>query len=111
MDRSQGILRRSLVIAGAASAIAPSFGSAKPQSVLTKPIPSTGETLLLIGLGTWITFNVGRDIEARDSCTEVLRAFFAAGGRLIDSAAAPPLGTLSGVADGHPGLRVPPDPG
>jgi len=110
MERSQGILRRSLLIAGAAGAIAPSFGSAQP-SVLTKPIPSTGEALPLIGLGTWITFNVGKDIEARDSCTEVLRAFFAAGGRLIDSAAAPPLGTLSGVADGHPGLRVPPDSG
>src|SRR4051812_36897777 len=85
MDRSQGILRRSLVIAGAASAIAPSFGSAQPQSVLTKLIPSTGEALPLIRLGTWITFNIGRVIEARDSCTEVLRAFFAAGGRLIDS--------------------------
>ena len=84
MERSQGILRRSLLIAGAAGAIAPSFGSAQP-SVLTKPIPSTGEALPLIGLGTWITFNVGKDIEARDSCTEVLRAFFAAGGRLIDS--------------------------
>ena len=52
------ILRRSLLIAGAAGAIAPSFGSAQP-SVLTKPIPSTGEALPLIGLGTWITFNVG----------------------------------------------------
>ena len=36
--------------AGAAGAIAPSFGSAQPQSVLTRPIPSTGETLPLIGL-------------------------------------------------------------
>ena len=49
MERSQGILRRSLLIAGAAGAIAPSFGSAQP-SVLTKPIPSTGEALPLIGL-------------------------------------------------------------
>src|SRR5215217_6591858 len=84
MERSQDILRRSLLIAGAAGAIAPSFVSAQP-SVLTRPIPSMGEALPVIGLGTWITFNVGKDIEARDSCTEVLRAFFAAGGRLIDS--------------------------
>jgi hypothetical protein len=49
MDRSQGILRRSLVIAGAASAIAVSFSSAQPQSVLTKPISSTREALPLIG--------------------------------------------------------------
>jgi diketogulonate reductase-like aldo/keto reductase len=46
---------------------------------------STGEALPLIGLGTWITFNVGNDREARDSCAQVMRAFFEAGGRLIDS--------------------------
>jgi diketogulonate reductase-like aldo/keto reductase len=41
--------------------------------------------LPLVGLGTWITFNVGSDTEARDSCAEVMQAFFEAGGRLIDS--------------------------
>lgn len=39
----------------------------------------------LIGLGTWITFNVGRDPVARASSTEVMRAFLAGGGRMIDS--------------------------
>ncbi|QRM31821.1 aldo/keto reductase [Microvirga sp. VF16] len=63
----------------------PLTGTAKPSPVLTRPIPSTGEPLPLVGLGTWITFNVGRDIEARDSCAEVMRAFFEAGGSLIDS--------------------------
>ncbi|MBP6014023.1 MAG: aldo/keto reductase [Alphaproteobacteria bacterium] len=38
-----------------------------------------------VGLGSWITFNVGDDAAARESCTNVIRAFFAAGGRLIDS--------------------------
>ncbi|MXQ12206.1 aldo/keto reductase [Microvirga makkahensis] len=60
-------------------------GDAQPGPGLTRPIPSTGEALPLVGLGTWITFNVGRDIEARDSSAEVMRAFFEAGGRLIDS--------------------------
>jgi diketogulonate reductase-like aldo/keto reductase len=41
--------------------------------------------LPLVGLGTWITFNVGNDPVARDACAEVMRAFFAAGGRMIDS--------------------------
>ena len=53
--------------------------------VLTRAIPSSGEQLPLVGLGSWITFNVGRDDRALASCTEVVRAFFAAGGRLIDS--------------------------
>jgi diketogulonate reductase-like aldo/keto reductase len=39
----------------------------------------------VVGLGTWITFNVGNDRAARDACTDVVRAFFAAGGRMIDS--------------------------
>jgi diketogulonate reductase-like aldo/keto reductase len=39
----------------------------------------------VIGLGTWITFNVGRDPVGLESCAEVMRAFFAAGGRMVDS--------------------------
>lgn len=54
-------------------------------SPLTKPIPSTGERLPVVGLGTWITFNVGDDPELRNGCADVMRAFFAAGGRMIDS--------------------------
>nr|WP_204985711.1 aldo/keto reductase [Microvirga pakistanensis] len=63
----------------------PLTATAQTGPVLTRPVPSTGEALPLVGLGTWITFNVGRDIEARDSCAEVMRAFFDAGGGLIDS--------------------------
>ncbi|HKS63649.1 MAG TPA: aldo/keto reductase [Xanthobacteraceae bacterium] len=54
-------------------------------AVLTRKIPSSGEALPLVGLGSWITFNVGNDPQARDSCADVMRAFFAAGGRMIDS--------------------------
>ena len=39
----------------------------------------------MIGLGSWITFNVGNDRGLREQCTEVMRHFLAAGGRLIDS--------------------------
>ena len=55
------------------------------QSVMTRPIPSSGEQLPVVGLGSWITFNVGKDPAGRAACTEVVRAFFANGGRLIDS--------------------------
>ena len=64
----------------------PSLASAQaPSPVITRRIPSTGETLPVVGLGTWITFNVGPDPVARNACAEVVRAFFEAGGRLIDS--------------------------
>ena len=54
-------------------------------AIIERAIPSTGEALPAVGLGTWITFNVGNDPVARDACAEVMRAFFAAGGRMIDS--------------------------
>jgi diketogulonate reductase-like aldo/keto reductase len=52
---------------------------------LTKPIPKTGELLPVVGLGTWITFNVGTDRAGREASFQVLRAFFEEGGRLVDS--------------------------
>jgi diketogulonate reductase-like aldo/keto reductase len=79
--------------AGAASLAVPS--GAQSQPVLARPIPSSGESLPLVGLGSWITFNVGNDKPARDSCAEVMRAFFAAGGRMIDSS--PMYGSSQGV--------------
>lgn len=72
--------------AGAASALlAPLPGYAQPGAMLTRPIPSTKETVPVIGLGSWITFNVGDDRVARDQCAEVMRNFFGTGGRMIDS--------------------------
>ena len=59
--------------------------SAIPPALLTRPLPSSGEAMPLIGLGSWITFNVGNDPAAQTACTEVMRRFFEAGGRLIDS--------------------------
>src|ERR1043166_6792794 len=80
------INRREVLGALAGSAVLAASRSAAAQgAVLTRPIPSSGEALPLVGLGSWITFNVGNDRQARDSCAEVMRAFFAAGGRMIDS--------------------------
>jgi diketogulonate reductase-like aldo/keto reductase len=70
---------------GAAALLRPPVASAQPDRILTKPIPSSGEALPVVGLGSWITFNVGDDIVARDACTQVMSAFFAGGGRMIDS--------------------------
>ena len=62
--------------------VTPPLDSAAP---LTRIIPSSGEALPLVGLGSWITFNVGNDVVARKQCADVMEAFFAAGGKLIDS--------------------------
>ena len=73
----------SLAAAGTASLLP--LGTRAQTAPLTKPIPSSGEALPLIGLGSWITFNVGADPVARDNCAAVMRAFFDDGGRMIDS--------------------------
>lgn len=86
MPHSPILSRRTLLGALAAAGAAPLLPDATAQvAPLTRPIPSTGEAMPIVGLGSWITFNVGDDPQARDDCAEVMRAFFAEGGRLIDS--------------------------
>ena len=78
--------RRLLQLLLAAGAL-PALGSvtAAPAPLLTRPIPSTGERLPVIGMGSYITFDVGTDDDLLAQRTAVLRAFFDAGGKLIDS--------------------------
>ena len=72
-------------VAGAAG-LAPSRLSADtPLQPLTRAIPSTGEQMPVVGLGSWITFNVGNDPVLLDACAAVVAAFVDNGGRLIDS--------------------------
>lgn len=53
--------------------------------MITRKIPSTGEELPPIGMGTWQTFDVGAGEKERAPLLEVLRQFFAGGGSVIDS--------------------------
>lgn len=54
-------------------------------SVITRAIPKTGERLPVIGMGTWVTFDVAGDPDAMASRAKVLQAFFDLGGSVIDS--------------------------
>ena len=56
-----------------------------PQPLLRRRLGRQSDTLPVIGLGTWLTFDVGNDPDEVASRREVLRRFFAAGGGLIDS--------------------------
>jgi aryl-alcohol dehydrogenase-like predicted oxidoreductase len=78
---------RRRVLGGAAGlAAAVAVGGRLPASEpLLRTIPATGELVPAIGMGSWITFNVGDDETLRTQRTEVLRAFFAGGGTVIDS--------------------------
>ncbi len=57
----------------------------KPGTLLTRPIPSTGEKLPVVGLGTWKTFDVGDSPNELAPLKEVLARFTQLGGKVIDS--------------------------
>lgn len=78
-------LLRGLLAAAAVTALPSPGGLARAAEPLTRELPGTGEALPRVGLGSWITFNVGDDSVLLEECTAVMAAFFAAGGRLIDS--------------------------
>ena len=63
--------------------------------MLQRPIPSSGEKLPVIGLGTWQTFDVGASAAERAPLEEVLRTFVQRGGRVVDSS--PMYGRAEGV--------------
>ncbi len=55
------------------------------SDIMTRQIPSTGESIPVIGMGTWQTFDVGSNREERSHLKQVLKAFVELGGRVIDS--------------------------
>jgi diketogulonate reductase-like aldo/keto reductase len=83
-----GLSRRTflyaLAAAGSYAALRPPASHAA-AAIHTKTIPASGEAIPAIGMGTWITFNVGRDPELRAHRTRILQAFFEGGGGMIDS--------------------------
>ena len=76
--------RRFIELAGALTA-APLLGKKAMVPAITREIPSSGERIPVIGMGTWLTFDVGRSSSDRIRLRGVLQTFFDRGGRLIDS--------------------------
>ncbi len=88
MPRFPNAIRRRTLLAGLAGAGAAAASwpiGAQTAPAISRALPATGERIPAIGLGTWITFNVGDDPALRDSRVEVMRAFFEMGGSVIDS--------------------------
>lgn len=70
-------------------------GNSDQPKLLQRPIPSSGEMLPAIGLGTWQAFDVGSSEAERAPLREVLRTFAGDGARLVDSS--PMYGRAEGV--------------
>ena len=67
--------RRALLgLLAAGCAVRPAFAQNRAHdTIMTKAIPSTGEAIPVIGVGTWQTFDVGTDPKARAPLREVLK--------------------------------------
>jgi diketogulonate reductase-like aldo/keto reductase len=59
--------------------------SSESSKMLARAIPSSGEKLPVIGLGTWRAFDVGASEAEQRPLQDVLTTFVKLGGRVIDS--------------------------
>lgn len=55
------------------------------QVMLTRVIPSSGEKIPVVGLGTWRQFDVGSSSTDRQPLREVIKRMHEKGGKMIDS--------------------------
>jgi diketogulonate reductase-like aldo/keto reductase len=82
--RGAPLTRRAVLHLMVAAAAGPGRAGAG-SSILARPIPSSGETIPAVGLGTWRTFDVGASGAEREPLKEVLKHFVGLGGRVVDS--------------------------
>lgn len=71
---------------GASSMLLPPMFTSNTHNTMNKRIiPSSGEQIPVVGLGTWQTFDVGNSVEERQALKEVLKILVEHGGSVIDS--------------------------
>jgi diketogulonate reductase-like aldo/keto reductase len=78
----RGLSRRELLQLAAGAVV---LGGAARSALLRRPIPTTGELLPVVGLGTWQTFDAGASESERAPLREVLRTLVEHGGKVVDS--------------------------
>lgn len=85
LTRRQFTLLPGAMLAAQAPSFAPPAFAQFSSAVITRPIPSTGEVLPAVGLGTAEVFDVA-DAGTLQKATAVVRALIDNGGKLIDTA-------------------------
>jgi diketogulonate reductase-like aldo/keto reductase len=82
--------RAASMIAGGTAGLLVTGSTARAEAtatpaILQRAIPSSGEKLPAIGLGSWQVFDVGPGAAERQPLEEVLSRFVTLGGRVVDS--------------------------
>lgn len=70
---------------GFAAGIIPGIARAENPTMITRPIPTSGEALPVIGLGTWQVFDVKSTPEEIDLRRRIVELLLDRGGSLIDT--------------------------
>lgn len=84
LNRRQ-FLATSLTAAGLGLAASRGLLAASPSSMLTRPIPSSGERIPVIGAGTSGSFEATPGSEKYEQLKDVLKVFFEGGGSVFDT--------------------------
>lgn len=92
--RRTGLVAAGMLAGGAGLPLLPSLRrggaatrlpAAGGETMRTRAIPSSGEEIPVVGLGTWQQFDVGGSPEVRGRLLQVLRAMTGEGGRVVDT--------------------------
>ena len=96
LDRRRFLMGAGLVGLALQSPLLFAGSSSGAESLaISRRIPGTNEAIPAIGIGTWITFNVGGDPTLVEQRTRVLKTFFELGGTVVDGS--PMYGTAADV--------------
>lgn len=88
MSTRRHFLSSTALVGAAAAVIGPQrvFAGDGAAAIATRTIPSSGEAIPVIGMGTSGSFQIAPDSAEYTALKEVLKRFFAGGARLIDTA-------------------------
>jgi len=85
IDHRRRQLLKALLALGVSAPVLPGLLQAADKNIISKPIPSSGESLAVIGMGSSRTFDALGDDELMKRLQTVLQAFFDHQGMLVDS--------------------------
>lgn len=95
MDSSRRSVIKAGLAMGASLLLPPEFSSAQSQSVIEKKIPSSGEAIPIIGIGTARRYEDVKSDGEKAPLRDTIRQFQTLGGKVIDSS--PSYGTAEAV--------------
>ncbi|WP_395671382.1 aldo/keto reductase [Phenylobacterium sp.] len=90
--------RRQLVATAAAAALTPTLAMGQAVGLITKPIPSSGERLPVVGVGTARRYEAAPSEAERKPLRDTLQRFHQLGGKVIDTA--PSYGDAEAIVGG-----------